>query len=66
MNLPIQSQPVLRNVSTAKMAVSNGVNPSIDFKCLVKCAGSLAKCIGSSDPVKCLISAGASDCISCL
>lgn len=66
MNLPIQSQPVMRNVSTAKIFSEDGVNPSFDWKCLVKCAGKLGLCATSPNPVQCLISAGASDCISCL
>jgi hypothetical protein len=66
MKLPIQAQPIIRSVSTAKIKVSDGVNPSIDFKCIIKCAAGIAQCISSPNPVQCLIQAGLGDCVSCL
>jgi Mannan-binding protein len=30
MQLPIQSQPILRNISTAKISVVSGITPSVD------------------------------------
>ncbi len=70
MKLPIQAQSVMRNASTAKMKLGDGVNPSLlggfDPLCLIQCAGALAQCISSSNPVQCLIQAGASNCIRCL
>jgi hypothetical protein len=30
MKLPIQSQPIMRNVSTAKISVVSGITPSVD------------------------------------
>ncbi len=64
MKLPNLSAPVMRknNANFRK----EGVNPSIDWLCVVTCAAALAKCAFSSDPAQCLISAGMSKCIKCL
>jgi hypothetical protein len=66
MKLPIQAQPVMRNVSTAKMKDSDGVNPSIDVKCIITCGVALARCAFNPNPVQCLIQAGAGTCVECL
>jgi len=66
MKLPVQAQPVVRNTSVAEMTNGKGVNPSFDFGCIIQCGAALAQCIGSGDPVQCLINAGMSKCLKCL
>jgi hypothetical protein len=66
MILPIQAQPVMRNVSTTTMKDSDGVNPSIDWECITSCGAALASCVFNPNPVQCLIQAGAGQCIKCL
>lgn len=66
MKPPIQAQPVKRNVSTTKIKGSDGVNPSINWECITSCAGALASCALSPNPVQCLIQAGSGQCVKCL
>lgn len=66
MNLPVQSQPVMRNTSTAAISNLNAINASFDYPCVIDCAAGLAKCAFSPNPVQCLIDAGLSKCVRCL
>jgi hypothetical protein len=42
------------------------VTAQFDWLCLVKCATALVSCIGTANPVQCLIDKGMSECVKCL
>lgn len=59
MNLPIQSQPVIRSVSTTKLKAKNGLNAAIATDCYSgkNCTG---KILNHKDPHNCKNSGGKS------
>lgn len=75
MKLPIQAQPVMRNVTTAdRMGASgNGITPSgCSTWTAIGCTAALAACAGicaaslGSGCVACFAGLGASSCFDCL
>ena len=71
MNLPIQCQPVLRNVSTAKiLSLHEGVFPSSCFSCILPVAKAAKTCkkngVTSHQCLEALTGICNADCCDCL
>jgi hypothetical protein len=72
MNLPIQSQPVMRNVSTAKLMLDNGIIASgCSWALAAECVTAVALCgasclLGPEVCIPCLAAGGLSYCFQCL
>lgn len=67
MNLPQQSQPVMRTTSGVISADENGISPSLPIACILGCVGTTAfKCLHCGTSLGCWAKCAGPDSVGCI